>query len=288
MTDIDVKKLVDYVDRMPGFSPAVLKIISLSNDMRSTPNDLVNAVSMDAVLTAKILRLVNSAYFGPGKNIASLNRAVIMLGFNTIKNIALSVSVASAINIRSDFEWFSNDEYWEHCLGCALASRMIAKAVGVGPLETEEYFVAGLLHDIGKAVFIQRFRGDCKEIYNPDFKPETPRYNLELERFGLSHATLGGMIAQRWKFPDSLSSAIESHHTPLEGPEEHRKRALVVHVANLVSHHLKIGIQTSLNLDIIDDEVWTALNLDQDKVLSQVSGLEEAVENAKAFLQKVD
>lgn len=286
--NIEAKKLVDFVEKMPGFSPAVLKIISLSNDPKSSPNDLVNAISMDPVLTAKILRLVNSAYFGPGKNIASLNRAVIMLGFNTIKNIALSVSVASAISIHGDFKWFSNDEYWEHCLGCALACRKLGKALSVGPLQVEEYFVAGLLHDIGKAVLIHSYGKDMEEIYDPDFEPGKPRHEIETGRFGMSHAGLGGMIARKWKFPESLSTAIEKHHTPLDAADEIRQLALAVSVANRCSHHLKIGIQTSKNLDTISDKIWNALGLSKDDSLQLLSGLEEDVDKAKAFLQKVD
>ena len=287
MAEIETKEILDFVDKMPGFSPAVLKIISLANDPKANPGDIVNAISMDPVLTAKILRLVNSAYFGPGRNIASLNRAVIMLGFNTIKNIALSVSVATALSIRGDFKWFTNDEYWEHCLGCALAARMLAKATGVGPLQVEEFFVAGLLHDIGKAVMIQRYGAECQRIYDPEQAPGRPRHELERESFGISHARLGGLIAQRWKFPESLSTAISFHHAPMEAPEDHRHLALIVHVANYTSHHLKIGIQTPANLDNISEKAREAFDMPADEIIETTTGLSEAVEDAKVFLQKV-
>ncbi|MGK7344207.1 MAG: HDOD domain-containing protein [Candidatus Nitrospinota bacterium M3_3B_026] len=285
--ELQARQLVDLVDRMPGFSPAVAKIIALANNPATKPAELVNVISMDSVLTAKILRLVNSAYFGPGRNIASLGRAVIMLGFNTIKNMALSVSVASAVSIKSGFRWFSNDEYWEHCLGCALAARELARASGAGA-RIEEYFVAGLLHDIGKAALIQGLEARIEKIYDPNLEPETPRFMLETERLGLNHAEVGQMIAEKWKLPDSLTIAIGHHHTPLKAPEEGRGMALTVHVADIAAHHLKIGIQTTQNLDTIYDRVWEAFGLSREQTLDAISGLESAVDDAKVFLQKVD
>lgn len=285
--ELQTRQLVEIVDRMPGFSPAVAKIIALANDPATKPADLVNAISMDSVLTAKILRLVNSAYFGPGRNIASLGRAVIMLGFNTIKNMALSVSVASAVSIKSGFRWFSNDEYWEHCLGCALAARELARASGAGA-RAEEYFVAGLLHDIGKAALIHGLQDKIEKIYDPDLEPETPRFMLETELLGLNHAEVGRMIAEKWRLPGSLAFAIGSHHAPLKASEESRGMALTVHVADLAAHQLKIGIQTTQNLDSIFEKVWETFGLSREETIASVSGLENAVDDAKAFLQKVD
>ncbi len=284
MDESNSTDLIKFVEKMSGFSPVVMKIISLANNPQSSPGDLVSAISMDAMLTAKLLKLVNSAYFGVGKAISSLNRAVIMLGFNTIKNIALSVAVISAINIKDDFKWFSNEQFWEHCLGCAIASRTMAKAMKTSPFQVEEHFVAGLLHDIGKAVLIQKHKDECEKIYDPEFEPSTLRVDLENKHFNVSHAMLGNMIAQQWKFPQSLSQSIAFHHNPISEGKEINQLALSVYVADHYTHLLKIGIQDSANLDSISSETWEAFGLDQDEVESCLSGLSEEVENAKEFI----
>jgi len=284
---IELSALVDFIEKMPGFSPAALKIISLANNPKSSPTDLVNAVTMDPNLTAKVLKLVNSAYFG-SRGVASVNRAVMLLGFNTIKNIALSVAVASSIKVRDNFKWFSNNQFWEHNLACAIASRNIAKAMNVNPMEIEEYFVAGLVHDIGKGALIYKLGADSDALYNPDFEPEHARHEVEKEQLGVSHEEISGMIAKKWKFPDSLAAAIAHHHNPLEAPEQHRKLALAVRIADHSCHNLKIGIQTSMNLGNIKEEEWSAFSLTPEDVEKSLSGLPEAVESARDFLMDLD
>ncbi|VAX14918.1 hypothetical protein MNBD_NITROSPINAE01-568 [hydrothermal vent metagenome] len=266
-----------------------MKIISLANNPKTTPTDLVNTISMDPLLTAKLLRLVNSAFYGPNRAISSLNRAVIMLGFNTVKNMALSIAVVSSIGIKDDFKWFTNEEFWQHNLGCAIAARMMGTTMGASPLEVEEFFIAGLLHDMGRAVLIQKFQEKCETIYDPDYKPDTTRIDLENEHFGISHSELGGVVARHWKFPESLIMAIGNHHAPLSMEEDHHKMlTLTVHMADQFSHKLKIGIQNSSNTGTISEEAWAAFKLDSGQAEKCLMGLPESVEDAKAFLQKID
>lgn len=290
MTDVIKNELLEFVDKLPGFSAAVLKIISLSNDPKSSPTDLVAAVSMDPMLTAKLLRLVNSAYYSPSQAISSLNRAVIMLGFNTIKNMALSVAVVSSINIKDSFKWFSNEQFWEHSLSCAIASRTLAKATKAGALEVEEFFVAGLLHDMGRAALIQRYSEECERIYDPESVPLSTFYEREIEEFDISHAQLGAVIARHWKLPESLCMAIERHHDPLSldvnGKEG--RLAITVHIADQYSHKLKIGIQNSGNLGNISNEVWASFKLKPEEADASLSDLEQGVIDAKDFLQDIE
>ncbi|MBI5815301.1 MAG: HDOD domain-containing protein [Nitrospinae bacterium] len=264
-----------------------MKIISLANDPKSSPTDLVNAVTMDPNLTARILKLINSAYFG-NRGVASVNRAVMLLGFNTIKNIALSVAVTSTIKVRDDFKWFTNNEFWEHNLGCAIASRNLAKAMGVGALQVEEYFVAGLVHDMGKGALIHKLgKEDSETIYNPEYEPASPRHEVEKEMLGMSHGEISGIIAQKWKFPESLAAAIAFHHNPMEAPAEHRKLALTVRIADHCCHLLKIGIQTTMNLGNITREEWGSFTMKPEDVKNTLTGLPEAVESARDFLTDV-
>ncbi len=278
------KELIRAIEEMSALSPAAMKIISLSNDMRTEPSDLVDAISMDPMLMAKVLKLVNSAYFGSAGGIASLSRAVILLGFNTIKNIALSVAVSASINVRDTFKWYNNEQFWEHSLACALLSKSIATKTGVPPLQLEEYFVSGLLHDIGKVVLIKKYESDCEEIFDPDFEPSKSVPEKEKERFGISHDKLGEMISSKWKFPESLSSGIGFHHNPSQAPEEHTKIATVVRISDITVHRLKIGIQTGGKVDTIAPELFKKINLAEDEFESMTLSLAESVEEAKSFL----
>jgi putative nucleotidyltransferase with HDIG domain len=272
---------------MPGFSQTVAKIISLANDPRSSPTDLVKTISMDPILTAKLLKLINSAYFALAQPVVSLHRAVIMLGFNTVKNISLSLSVVGALNVKKDFQWFTSDQFWEHSLGCATASKAVAKKAGVSALDLEEYFIAGLLHDIGITLFVRAFTSECEEIYNPDYKPEKRYVELEKDRFGMSHDELGGLIAEHWKFPESLVGAINGHHGPMKNPEESLFLRQVVHIANHFCNKRKISVHPDANPDIIADETWSTFRLSPEETAESLSDLNETLEKAKIFLQVV-
>lgn len=285
MSILEQKRLLEYVEKLPGFSPAALKIISLANNLSTSPTDMVNAITLDPTLTARILRLINSAYFG-GRSVSSLNRAVILLGFNTIKNIALSLAVLSSIKVKESFRWFTNDQFWEHSLACAIAAKSMAKAMDVSAVEVEEYFIAGLIHDMGMAALIQ-ISPEMERIYAPSYRPEAARHDLEKEILGVSHAELSGMMARKWKFPASLAFAIEFHHSPLSAPKEHRLVALAVSFANHGCHSIKIGVQTPINIGNISEEERASFPLEPEKLAECLSGLPEAVESARLFLENV-
>ncbi|MBF0171580.1 MAG: HDOD domain-containing protein [Nitrospinae bacterium] len=286
MTDkaIDPQRLINALDSMSAFSPAALKIIDIANRINAEAAHLVEAVQKDPMLMAKVLKLVNSAYFGMRTPVSSLSRAVILLGFNTIKNIALSVALTSGMKVADSFRWFDNEAFWRHCLACGLASKDLAHAQGVSLREADEYFVAGLLHDIGKVIILKEYAADCAELYDPSYRPDTPKYRLEQERFGMDHASLGGRMATSWKFPPSLAGAIAWHHEPLLAPDEARRLALTVHMANRTVHDRKIGIQADTNLGSIAGEIAAGFPLDDQAVAKAVTGLEEKVDEAKAFL----
>lgn len=285
MVKADASKLLDLVDKMPGFSQTVTKIVALANDPKSTPTDLVKTISMDPVLTAKLLKLINSAYFGLAQPIVSLQRATIMLGLNTVKNIALSLAVTGTLKIKGDFRWFTGDQFWEHSLACAVASKSIAKKVGVGALDLEEYFIAGLLHDIGTTMFVNAFTDDSEEIYNPDFEPDKNIRVLEKERFGMAHDELGGMMAERWKFPESLILAVSGHHDPYISDGEGLLLRQIVHIANQFCNDREISIHPGLNPDTIADKTWSDFKLNVEEVTECLTDLDDTIETAKIFLK---
>ncbi len=287
MANVDNGRLFELVEKMPAFSTTVAKVISLANNPQSSPSDLVNTITMDPVLTAKLLKLINSAYFGLRQPIVSLNRAVIMLGFNTVKNVTLSISVAGTIKVKENFKWFSRDQYWEHSLACAVASKAIALKAGISVLDLEEYFIGGLLHDIGKTLMIHAFTSDCEEIYDPVYEPDRLREELEKERFGMTHADLGGIIAKQWKFPESLVDGIAKHHNPMEGVEENHLLRTIIYIANYFCNEKNISTHPLINPVNIPEEVWNSFKLDKEQTAQSLDEMEDTLEKAKIFLQVV-
>ncbi len=276
--------LLQMLDKIPEFSVTVSKVIKLSGDPNVAPKKIIHAISLDPELTARVLKLINSSYFGVTSKIASLQRAVVMLGMNTIKNVAISTSVLSKIKLRGNFKWYTNSEFWEHCLACAVASKMIAAKIGISVQEREEFFIAGLLHDIGKVIFLQYLPDDFSVTEDPDFAPGENKSGIEAKEFGIDHAELGSVMAERWKLPAQLCEAIHQHHNPvMDGSEMDRVKA-AVHLANVTCNRMGLGIKKAHDLDAVSEGTWKALSIKPCEPEVFLGGIRQKIDEAKVFL----
>jgi HD-like signal output (HDOD) protein len=135
---------------MPSLSTTVIKVLETCNDPRASANDLQRIISLDPILTARVLKLINSAYYSLGVPITSLARAIVMLGVNTVKNLALSFAILENLKSNGSFSGFSSEEFWTHSLCVGVIAKSLAAVKGNTPQGLEAFFVAGLLHDLGK------------------------------------------------------------------------------------------------------------------------------------------
>lgn len=282
---MDKSEIIKLIDKLPRFSTTVTKIMQLSSDPRSSPKDIINAISMDPSLTAQVLKMINSAYFGVPYKVVSLNRAVVMLGLNTIKNVAIGSSVATNMKMRDDFKWFTGEEFWEHNLGVAVGAKMIAEKVGIPSTEREEFFIAGLLHDIGKMVFVQHVTREFAEVIDPEKTSGEIVHELETNAFGINHAELGSVMAEKWQLPQLLSETISQHHDPIFGESEFDSVKAAVHLANVFCNKMQIGIKSKVGMRKEKPEALEFLRLTVDDLEMVFNGLEGNVEKAKVFLK---
>lgn len=282
---IEKSKIVEFVAKQPGFSTTMAKIIELANDAKSHPDDFIQAISLDPILTAKILKLINSAYFGMPSEVLSIQRAVIMLGLNTIKNIALSSAISSALRIHNPNAPFTNEEFWEHNLACAVGSKLLAQSLGEDEKNWEEFFICGLLHDIGMVVFVELNPDEYKRIFQE--MRNTPDLDLleeEKKVFGFTHPEVGVIIAEKWKLPQILIQSVRDHHQPDFERTDHLSMRLSVYISNIYCNHKKIGIKLEGYIIHVDPKVWDHFPLKEQEVQSVMEKLPELVEQAKVFL----
>lgn len=277
------EEITKHIDRLPGFSMTVAKVMHLSNDMRASPKDLIHAISLDPVLTAEVLRLINSAYFGMKQAVVSLNRAVILLGVNTIKNVAIGSAVIGAMKMRN-FKYFSSDEFWEHSLGVATGSKILAGRLGVPAQERDEYFIAGLLHDIGKVIFVQHLAEEFARLSDPQYQPGVPKSELEEKFMGMSHAELGMLIAKKWELPPLLLDTIHEHHKPKFGGENDMVKA-AVHLSDWYCNQNEIGIKRRAGMEMLSPGVWDILKVSENGLGDVFKDLGKMIEDAKVFLK---
>lgn len=142
-------------DEMPTFSPILGKVEQLSREMNTSPRDLIKVVMLDPVLTGKVIKLVNSAFYGLGQQVRSLSQAVLLLGINTVKNLTISTAMISTLFTRGKGPPLDPEAFWKHCIGTAVCCKFLARALRIPQDDHETFFIAGLIHDIGKILFIK-------------------------------------------------------------------------------------------------------------------------------------
>lgn len=278
-----VDKVKDSIDRMPTLSPVIHKINEVANNVKSSAQELTDVIQLDPVLTAKVIRMVNSAYFGLSQEIKSLKQAVVMLGINTIKNVALSSALLGQITLKGNTS-LNEQDFWKHSLGVGVASKMIARARGIDDSLVEEYFIAGLIHDIGKVLINNFFPEQMAVILEQLAQKGAPILEVEKKVLGLTHEEIGIAIGKKWRFSNSFLYAVGRHHQPLiEGPAA--PYSMVTCIADTFVKVLKLGFSGNSRFDPIPEEVWQNLGLNEERVFEILAGINEEIDKAVVFLK---
>lgn len=230
------RKISDAVEKMPAFPKSVQKIFELTRDINCPPKDLVSVIENDPVVTVKILKVLNSAYYNWPSKITSINRSVVYLGINTIKNLVLSIAAMGMLP-RENKAGFDTHLYLLHSLTVAGVARALGARAGAGSDPTDCH-VAGLLHDFGKVVFAQFMPEESKAAMALCEKSSMPLYLAEREIIGVDHAVVGALLAEKWQFPKSLADSIRFHH---DGEGGDSAMSACVFAANRIGKKLAAG-----------------------------------------------
>lgn len=281
------------VDEMPAISPVVGKLEHLNREMNPSPKELVKVIMLDPVLTGKVIRLVNSSFYGLDRPVRSLAHAVVLLGMNTVKNLAVSTAVLGAVMQKEEKNAFDYLEFWRHCLGTAVACRLSAGRAGAPRRELETYFVAGLLHDIGKILLGRIAPRVYRAAVEEGRREEVSLVFAEAAHFGHTHTEAGGALARKWKLDAALTEAVERHHdvfsAPLVGEVESRTSVVrpvnTVRVADDLCRRRGIGASGNFVFDEAAEETAARLGLGDDDLAAVAARLPEELEKAAEFLQ---
>jgi len=281
-----IKRVQSYISRMPSFSTTITKVLEICNDPAISPNDLNKVISLDPVLTGKVLNLINSAYYALPNQITSLTRAIIMIGINTVKNLALSTAILDSIGQEEgSLQAFSMDDFWTHSICVGVTAKLLAGIKNIPVTEREEYFVAGLLHDLGKIPLNNCFNNEYALALELSEKREVSLIKTEVEVFGMDHSIVGGMIADKWQLNTSMNSAMCHHHEPEKAGDENHQLVGIVAIANTYANIFRIG--SSGDAFPEDQEVFDLMGKMEIK-RETLSGLKqtiiEEIEKAKIFL----
>jgi putative nucleotidyltransferase with HDIG domain len=262
---------------MPAFPKSVQRILELTRDVNSTPKDLVEVIDKDPVVTVKILKVVNSAYYSLPKQITSIGHAVVYMGFNTIKNLALSIAAIGMLP-KDNASGFDVQQYLLHSLSTAgLAKQLAHKVDDADPMDC---FIAGLLHDFGKVVFAQFMPQEFKAALQESQTLQTPLQESLQKHIGTDHFVVGAMLAQKWRFAPALIETIA--HQNLSNLKDTDMIACVFG-ANQIAKKLQFGFGGNPCIEEFPATVQKRLGGTMEQVIASMGDLNVLFEEAKLF-----
>lgn len=203
-------KKLDNIPDIPTLPSIVITVNKMLQDYDTSIKDLTKTIEKDQAMVTKLLRLVNSAFYGFRSKIKNISHAVIVLGFNTIRNALVSVSTIKTFSGKDICEEFEMEKFWKHSIAVAVTSRYLAEQARLD--SPEDYFVSGLLHDVGKLVLSQYFTGLFEEVWESVKKDNLSFYEAEKKLLPVNHAQIGGYLTKKWQFPGALVDSITYHH----------------------------------------------------------------------------
>ena len=270
---------------MPALPVTVSKVIEIANNPATSPVDLNKVISLDPVLMGRVLKLINSAYYGVSGKVNSLVRAIIMLGINTVKNLALSSSVISTLSKKDNFRALDPQAFWRHSLGVGVTAKVIAKKRSVDPSKLEEYFIAGLLHGIGKIPMNNVMPEDYMEAVSMADRQKMPLNQAERRVFGFDNTFVGTLIGEAWKLGNSIQDTLKFQSRPEEYDGQYADIVNTVHVAIYSVTVAEIGFSGDRYPERVNDHALSALGIDEAYLDELDDEVEGEIQKAEVFLR---
>ncbi|NDY41784.1 HDOD domain-containing protein [Dissulfurirhabdus thermomarina] len=239
---ISIAQRFDDLEELPTIPQILNRVLHEVDSATSTAASLEKVIRDDPMLTAKILRMANSPYYGLAGEVNSIARAVMVLGFEEVRNLVVALALGGAFSGDLGIPGVDAADLWMHSVGTGRAASMLAERVG---LDADELFTAGLLHDIGRLLMCMYFKDEMKEIMALQIQRGVSLNQAEAE-FGLSHGEVGAYLTTRWGFGDFLSTVVRYHHNP-QGAGPHAKAASAVFLADGLCR--KVGLGASIGED---------------------------------------
>lgn len=277
-------RFLKLIERLPAFPQSVSRVLEMTSNIDCSPKELVKVIEHDPVMTVKILKLVNSAYFSPAREIASINQALVIIGINTVKNLAISVAALGAMP-KTDCGGIRLNAFLDHSISVAVAAKNIAKWIGVPARDANDFFIAGLLHDFGRIVLARYLSKESEQAQIYSQEHGVSLLLAEQRSAGADHTQLGTLLAATWKLPLGLREAIQYHHDPDSPVENHRMRDIV-----LAANEIAIGLFSPLEAGIgigpeLPEPVAQRLGASKEELIMALGNLRSEVDQSRIFMQ---
>lgn len=269
----EIQRVIRDTKSLPTLPGLISKLGALTENDKVSAQEIARVVSMDQVLSAKVLRLVNSAFYGFSRRVSTVSNAIILLGVNVVKSLAISSSI---------FEIMEKNVVglWEHSMGTAVAANIISRELKLP--EPEETSTAALLHDIGKVIVKIRLENDYNQLSSLIDEKGLMMIEAERELLETDHAEIGEWIAQTWLLPEKLIEPIACHHN-VERSLAQRSKTAVVHMADILVKASAFGFSGDDIVPQIQPVAWNKLGLTEAALEPIVQKIEDKLVEVRQF-----
>lgn len=290
MSQANLDAIYGQIDSLPSLPSIVTSVLEVTGDPESSANDLMRAILPDQSMCATILKIANSAFFGLPREVSTLEKAVMVLGFDEVKNIVLGKAVFNSFKDINGANKENIEALWTHSFNAGLAAKVLAERVDLSP---SELFIAGLIHDIGKLAMLLSFPTIYSHLLEVSEENWRDNYTRERELFFISHDEVAHTILTRWLFPPQLTNAVGYHHRP-EKTENFQLHASALQMANIIAHVDEYSKSTQVTdyralmlnarTDVFDHWAERKLPCDEEEVAMWFSLLRTSQEKDNAIL----
>jgi putative nucleotidyltransferase with HDIG domain len=276
------QEYVVSVKNLPSISSVGAKVDELLNSPTSNADDFDAVISQDPALTAKLLKMVNSAFYGLNYKVESISRAVTIVGFKQIRELVTTMAVLDA------FDGYENDlldlkKFWEHSLSCGVAGRVFAILARVP--NPDVYFTAGLLHDVGKLIFLSHSPSEYKEVLHLNESKQILSHESEKEVFGFTHCEVGAELCRLWNHPEPLLEIVAHHHSPDTAPNGNRLVPMI-HLSDCLANAFQIGDSGNRFVPPLNTSAWEKTGLKVSTLKPAVGKIFEMMDEIKTAILK--
>lgn len=274
----DTDALLARIDDLPPLPAVAARVMSMADDDRTNAMDLAQVLSTDQALTAKLIRISNSAYYGFARRVSTVREAVVMLGFKQVRQVAVGASLINAFrgSRGTSADPFNLDLFWGHSVAVAVAGEALAKKTRAA--RPEDAFTAGILHDIGRLVLRQVMPGEFALAVNRARTTGEPLHEAEFAITGYAHDDIGRALGEKWKFPMHLIDAVRCHHDERLTPHNDGLAGVIAQSNRLALHY---GLFCGYDLDIEPAELPTDLEAIDDAC----GGIDRVLDRAFSFIE---
>ncbi len=275
---MDAETLLDRIDELPPLPAVAARVMGMADEERTSAMDLAQVLATDQALTAKLIRISNSAYYGFARRVSTVREAVVMLGFKQVRQVAVGASLMSTFKQqqRPD-DPFNIDLFWGHSVAVAVTAEALTKKTRVA--RPEDGFTAGILHDIGRLVLRQTMPDEFYEAVRMACNTGMPLHLAEIKLTGYAHDDVGGALGERWKFPPHLIDAVRCHHDERLTPENDGLAGIISQANRLVLHY---GLYCGYDVDHGEPG---PLPRDLEAVEVSCGGIDRVLERAFTFIE---